>query len=166
MTGPSGNEDRPQVGWTALPEAHGAALDAYLAQHGERFTPAALREAAIAAGYTADEVDAAMARQRDRHALQPIRTRARVIVLAAYGLVWLAFAAVYLARPTGYGTGPLLQMILSIALIVALLPSLLWVARYRTDPTRTGRALVALLVVPVVLLVGVAGLCLPFVGSA
>jgi hypothetical protein len=107
-----------------------------------------------------------MARQRERYALQPIRSRARVIVLVAYGLVWLAFAAVFLGRSTGYGTGPLLQVILSGALVFALLLSLVWIGGHRTDPSRAGRALVALLVVPVVLLVGVAGLCLPFVGSA
>ena len=32
------------------------------------------------------------------------------------------------------------------------------------DPTRLGRALAILLVVPVIVLLGISGLCLPFVG--
>jgi hypothetical protein len=60
----------------------------------------------------------------------------------------------------------MLQVVLTAALLLVLLVGLLWVARVRPDPTRTGRALLILLVVPVVLLVGVAGLCVPFLGMS
>jgi hypothetical protein len=165
MTGSSDAGSEPPVGWSDSPDAHAATLDAYLKEHGEHFTPDALREAAIEAGYAAEEVDAAMSRQRTRQALEPIRSRARIIVLAAYGLVWLAFAVAFLANPNSYNYGQLLLLILTVAMVIILLPALLWVGRLRTDASRKGRALVILLVVPVVLLVGVAGLCLPFVGT-
>ena len=55
------------------------------------------------------------------------------------------------------------QLILTIALVITFVISLVWIRARRPDPERVGRALAILLVVPVVLLVGVAGLCLPFI---
>jgi hypothetical protein len=77
--------------------------------------------------------------------------------------VWVLFAIVYLTRDFAYG--PVLQGVLTISLLITLGISLLWLRWRRPDPSSVGRATAVFLVLPVVLLVGVAGLCLPFVGS-
>jgi hypothetical protein len=142
-----------------------SALAGYLARHAGQFTPEALRQAAIDAGYTPDEITQASDRARRAAAVRPIRARAQWIVLGAYALVWVLFASVYLTRDYSYGMGPVLQSILTISLLIALGLSLLWVRWRRPDPSTVGRATAVFLAVPVVLLVGVAGLCVPFIGS-
>ena len=130
------------------------------------FTDAALERSALAVGYTSDEFAAAArvaeARATDRASQAPVKSAARRGVLAAYGVVWLLFATRYFGWPTIYGLGPFLQLILTIAMGIGLAISLLVIRRGRPDPDRQWRATALLLVVPVVLLVGVAGLCLPF----
>jgi hypothetical protein len=156
MTGPS--NDKPSDRASAKAQGDRVnALARYLGSHADRFTPEALRRAAIDAGYTPDEIDQASDRARVTAAVRPIRARAQWIVLGAYALVWLLF--VY-----AYGTGTL-QGILTISLLIALGLSLLWLRWRRPDPTTVGRATAVFLALPVILLVGVAGLCLPFEGS-
>ena len=58
-----------------------------------------------------------------------------------------------------------LRMVLTVALLIALGLSLLWLRSRRPDPSDLSRALAVFLVVPVILLIGVAGLCVPFLGS-
>jgi hypothetical protein len=140
-------------------------LARYLASHAERFTPEALRQAALEAGYTPEEIAQASDRADRAAAVRPIRARAQWIVLGAYALVWVLFAMVYLTRDYAYGSGPVLQGILTISLLITLGISLLWLRWRRPDPSTVGRATAVFLALPVVLLVGVAGLCLPFVGS-
>ena len=80
--------------------------------------------------------------------------------------MWLLFAIPYLGRSTMYGAGPLAQGILTVSLILGLLLSAAFLRVLHPDPDRAGRALAILLVVPVVVLLGITGLCLPFVGTA
>lgn len=158
--------DRPaDPGWVAAPDERIRGLARYLADNAERFTPEALRQAAMEAGYTPDEIEGASARVRAAAVVGPIRTRARWIVLGAYAVVWLLFAAVYLTRSYAYGTGIVLQGVLTISLLIALGLALLWLRSRRPDPSDPGRAIAVFLVVPVILLIGVAGLCVPFLGS-
>jgi hypothetical protein len=164
MTG-SSNEKPSDLG---LVQAKGDRVDAlarYLGSHAGQFTPEALRQAAIDAGYTPDEIEQAADRARRAAAIRPIRARAQWIVLGAYALVWVLFASVYLTRDYSYGMGSVLQGILTISLLIALGLSLLWLRWRRPDPSTVGRATAVFLALPVILLVGVAGLCLPFVGS-
>lgn len=132
------------------------------------FTPEALTRAAAAAGYSSEQITSAMllaeARGRGVDSLRPVRGRARLIVLLGYALVWVFFGVQYLLLPSpgSYVSGSSLQVILTISLVIALVVSLAWIYRTRPDPERVGRALTILLAVPIVLLVAVAGLCLPF----
>jgi hypothetical protein len=136
------------------------------------FTDSALERSAIAGGFTAEEVREALAladsRQRQDEAIAPVRSTAKRIVLGAYGLVWILFAIPYLLRPspTMYGLGAFAQGILTIALLLGLLFSTLIMRRVHPDPARSGRALTLLLVAPVIVLLGISGLCLPFVGTS
>jgi hypothetical protein len=136
-----------------------------MASHADRFTAEALRQASLEAGYTPEEIAQASDHADRAAAVRPIRARARWIVLGAYALVWVLFAMVYLTRDYAYGSGVVLQGILTISLLITLGISLLWVRWRRPDPSTVGRATAVFLALPVVLLVGVAGLCLPFVGS-
>lgn len=150
--------------WVADPEARVAALVDYFRQHADAFTPEALQNAAAGAGYTEGEIERAMAEVQRREGIRPIRRRAVVIVIVAYVLVWSLFAVVFLTRDFTYGAGPVLQFILTCVLIVALIVSTAWLLAVRPDPTRTVRATAILLALPLVLLLGVAGLCVPFTG--
>jgi hypothetical protein len=140
----------------------------WLARQRGSFTDAALERSAIATGYTHEEfvaaVEVADARRAERAALEPIRSNANKFVLGAYAAVWLLFAIPYLLSPNS--SGPTLQLILTIALGTCLAISLAIVNLGRPNPKQVGRATVILLVVPVLLLLGVAGTCLPFVGTA
>ncbi len=135
----------------------------------DRFTIEALRSAALQAGYDAGEVDEAIRisgeHEAERQRFGPVRTRARNIVLLAYGITWLVFAVIYLGRAFQYGMGPVLLGVLTFALGLTVIISVLIIRRGRPDPERSARAVVILMAIPIILLVGVAGLCLPFTAS-
>ena len=152
-----------------IPTAWDQSLEEYFVRNVGSFTPEALTRAAAAAGYSSEQITSAMllaeARGRGVDDLRPVRGRARLIVLLGYALVWVFFGVQYLLLPwpsSSYVSGSLLQVILTISLVIALVVSLAWIYRTRPDPERVGRALTILLAVPIVLLVAVAGLCLPF----
>ena len=132
----------------------------------ESFTDVALEGAARTAGFTTDDFARAKVLAETRPGLKPIRTVARLLVLGAYGLVWLAFAVVFLGQATtsSYVTGEFLLVILSISLGIALAMSLVFITIGRPDPERRSRAIAILLAIPIVMLVGVAGLCVPYTG--
>jgi len=140
-------------------------LTDWIAKQRGSFTDAALERTALATGYTHEEFVAAIgfadARLAQHAAISPIRSRAAMFVLAAYAIVWGLFAIPYLLRSSTYGPG--LQTILTISLGIGLGLSLLVIRFGQPDPERRSRALALLLAVPVILLIGVAGTCLPFV---
>jgi hypothetical protein len=149
--------------WIGATRDRVASLSEYFLAGAERYTPEALRHAASEAGFTPQEIDQAYGRaterQRDEAVAGPIRLRARRIVLAAYGLVYAAFAIAFLTIAYRLGAGIIALVILSPALLVALAISLTWVrGRHPTEDQVEG-ALVAMLAVPFVLLFAVAGLC-------
>lgn len=152
----------PQSGWDQRDRLE--TLGEWITVQRRSFTDEAIRRSAIAAGWDAEEFDRAAAAASAREALVPIRSRARAIVLGAYAIVWLLFAIPFLllSEPTTYGFGPLAQLILTIVLGIALALSLVVIRSGRPDSSRSTRAIVILLALPVVLLLGVAGLCLPF----
>jgi quinol-cytochrome oxidoreductase complex cytochrome b subunit len=131
------------------------------------FTEAALERSAIAGGYSAEEFAAARASAAGiaerAAAIKPIKVKARRAILAAYGIVWLLFAIPFLSRSASSGFA--LQGLLTVALGITVAISLLLVGAGGPDPSRPSRAIVILLVVPVILLLGVAGLCLPYVSN-
>lgn len=150
----------------SAPTAWDQSLEEYFLRNRNTFTPEALTRAASVAGYTPEQIESAMllaeARERGQDAIGPVRSRARIIVLLGYALVWVFFAIQFLVIPSQNSyMGPGLQTVLSISLLVALGLSLAWVYRMRPDADRVGRALAILLTVPLLLLIAVAGLCLP-----
>ncbi len=134
------------------------------------YTDAVLERSALAGGFTAEEIQQARlladARERQHEAIGPVRSRAKKIVLLAYGVVWLLFAIPYLLRESSYGFGPILQGVLTVSLLLGLLVSWLVMRTLHPDPTHVGRALTILVVVPVIVLLGISGLCLPFATTA
>lgn len=164
MTGPP-EERKPKdpATWIGATSDRVASLSEYFLAGAERYTPEALRQAATEAGYSPAEIDEAYSRatahQRDEEIAGPIRRRARRIVLAAYGLVYAAFAVAFLTIAYRLGAGIIAIVILSLALLVALSIALAWVrGRHPTEDQVEG-ALVGMLAVPFVLLFAVAGLC-------
>jgi hypothetical protein len=137
-------------------------LQGWIGQHRSAYTASALEASAIAAGYTRDEFQAAFDRARQREALKPIRSRSRRLVVAAYGLTWILFAIPYLTDTSRWGFGGLLQLILTASLGMALFLSWIWTRWLHPDPSRSSRAALVLLSLPFVLLIGIAGLCVPY----
>jgi hypothetical protein len=141
-----------------------AALSDYFVAHTDRYTPDALRQAASEAGFGPDEIEEAFGRsaavRRDLESLMPVRRRARWIVLAAYGLVYAVLGVALVTSPYSYGAGVIELVILSVVLGVALLISIVWIRRRRRASPRLEGALMTMLVLPIVLLVAVAGLCI------
>jgi hypothetical protein len=140
-------------------------LTDWVAKQRGSFTDAALERTALTSGYTHEEFVAAIGfadvRLAEHAAISPIRSRARMFVLAAYAIVWGLFAIPYLLRSSI--SGPNLQTILTISLGIGLALSLVVIQYAHPDPERRSRAMALLLAVPVILLLGVAGTCLPFV---
>ncbi len=99
------SNDKPTdiSGWVVGRGDRIAALSDYFVAHADRFTPEALRKAAADVGFSAAEIDEAYGRattlQRTYKLAQPLRSRARWVVLAAYVIVWLE------GRPVRLGAG-------------------------------------------------------------
>ena len=171
MSGSTTPPDRSKdaAGWVAGRGDRVAALSEYFIAHADRFTAEALRTAAADADFTPEEIDRALelvaARHRADEVVLPLRRQARSIVIGAYVIVWLLFGSVYLTQRMIYDAGVILQGILTVALLIGLALSLLWVRGRHPDPTTVARAMVVFLVVPFIFLVGIAGLCLPFTRS-
>lgn len=139
-----------------------AVLAEWIGTEGATHTDAALEAAAVTAGYTPEEFKAAMTLHLRRTVEAPIKTTARLWIVVAYVVVWGLFAIVFLTRPSTYGAGVVAQIILTITLGIGLALSLVIIRLGHPDPERRSRALVLILAFPVVMLLGVAGLCLPF----
>ena len=122
------------------------------------------------AGSRAEEVQQARAladaRQRQREAMGPVRSRASRIVLAAYGArSGSSSRSRILAASTSYGSGPILQGVLTVSLLLGLLVVAGWscgpctrirrasagAPRRSSSSCRSSCSL------------GISGLCLPFV---
>jgi hypothetical protein len=145
------------------PEQPTGSLARYLDTNSGRYTEEALARAARDAGYPDAAVDQALAEARARAAAAaPVRARATRIVLAAYLITYAVlvagmFASEYARRYGGHVIG---AVILAFLLLLALLISRAWL---RSRARRVGdatSAMAALLSVPIVLLVVVAGLCI------
>jgi hypothetical protein len=159
----------PHKNWEGRSRAEN--LADWIGRHQRSFTHQALERAALEAGYSTEAFDEAnsvlVAREVKQAALRPIKTSSQRLTLVAYAVVWVGFATVFLGNytPSAYVSGPALQQILTVSLGIGLGISLLLIRLGRPDPARPLRALALLLAIPVILLLGVAGLCLPFAGA-
>lgn len=164
MTGPPvERKPRDPATWMGTTRDRVASLSEYFQAGADQYTPEALRLAATEGGFSQEEIDVAygraVKRQRDEELAGPIRKRARLIVRAAYGLVYAAFAVAFLTFASRSGAGGIALVILTVVLAVALSISLTWIKRRQPTAEQVEGALVAMLAVPFVLLVAVAGLC-------
>jgi hypothetical protein len=148
-----------------------ADLERWMVGHADGYTPEALDAAAMAAGWTPDDVrnarKRAHARIRAAEPIEPIKSTARRAVVVAYLAVWVLFGVAFFASPTDtLDFDFVLFAVLTVALGIASAMSFSIIRVARPDAERRGRALVLLLAIPVVLLLGVAGLCLPTIRVA
>ena len=161
MTSQDPNQaDQPPVGGPPTSPA-GASLDAYLAANRGRYTDEALADSARAAGHTDAAISAAMKRL-GTGAAEPVRPRARRIVILAYVLTFVVLVAgMALNNPVYIAIGGL---VLLVSLLIGLGLSLLMVRS-----AGPAAALPAILAGPVIVLLILAGICvatgLPIRGS-
>ena len=78
----------------------------------------------------------------------------------AYGLVYAAFFVAFLGYENRYGAATISLIVLTIVLGMALLISIRWVRGRRPTPEQLQDGMFTMLVLPLVLLVSVAGLCI------
>jgi hypothetical protein len=125
--------DQPQQPAGGAPAGSETDLEAYMRANRAALTEAALRRAALDAGHSPEAVDAALAATRNVGV--PAATGATVRrIFVIYLAVYLILDALMLVNPANQGTGLLGDtrglgvLILSIALGVGFLASLVWVA--------------------------------------
>ena len=154
----------PQLPDGATPDAPAVStygtkgLEAYLTAHRSTFTEEALRNAAIAGGWEAPTVDAALGRVREAEASAPTKARARRIVRWLYVGAFLALSAGMILNVAGAAAIGI--PILAATLGVAYFFGSIWMQSRRIGGGASLRAFVVLLIVPVVLWAGLTGLCL------
>lgn len=132
-------------------------LEAYLAANRSKFTDDALRDAAVASGWEASTVDAALDRVREAERSAPTKARARRIVRLLYVGGFLALSI-----------GMILNVAAAAAIGIPILGATLGTAyffgsvwmRSRRVRGETPGTLIVLLIVPVTLWVALTGLCL------
>lgn len=133
----------------------------YIRQNRATYTKEALTQKLLEAGHSQLAIDAAFAAadRGETPAGPDRRTPVSIIVIVAYAATWLGFVALTPMVRLTYGLGPL---ILGVTLAIAVAISLWLVAASRA--LRSGQYLAWAAVISVVMLVGVAGLCVPFAG--
>jgi hypothetical protein len=152
--------NRPET-WS--PAARVAVLTEHFVANARRHTPEALAQAALGAGYTQEDVQAAFTAADVRitaaEASAPTRARAQRMILVAYLLTYVVFAIVFLSQPFAIGVGPIALGILTFVMLVALGLSALWARRSKWTDQGAGATVGAILSVPIILLLLVAGTC-------
>ena len=139
-------------------------LTEYFADNQASMTHEALGRQASEKGYTEAEIGEASAAAEARRAPDAAaRSRARRVILGLYLVTYLVLSAGMLMSDAFYGTGPIAILILAVVLTIALAISLAWIRGRHLDAGHDG-AMATLVAVPLVLLVGVAGLCLTTTG--
>jgi hypothetical protein len=148
------------------PEAVEAAL-AWLRGHEATFTRDALASGLRDAGYSEAEIAAAFGRL-DREALEPaprdLRSRAAAILVVAFLGTWLVLVLRMIAVAGTGGFVPVAAVILGTILLVIGAISFVGIESSSRLRTGTTGVLVAILAIPFVLLVIVAGLCVATTG--
>lgn len=156
----------PRPAWEASalpPKEHVRVLAEHFLRYRRTHTAEALGRAALGAGYSQEEVVAAIhavdAGLASAEASAPRRATAQRAILAAYGLTYLVFAFVFLTQPFSYGIGVIALIILTGVLGLALGLSALWARRGTWREQGASVSIAAILSLPVILLVLVAGTC-------
>ena len=164
MPSPEEPGPRPSREAAALPPAdHVRVLTEHFLRYRRTHTAEALGRAALGAGYNQEEVVAAInavdAGLASVEASAPRRATAQRAILAAYGVTYLVFALVFLTQTFSSGFGVIALIILTGALGLALGLSSMWTRRGAWRQRGASVSIAAILSLPVVLLVLVAGTC-------
>ena len=134
-------------------------LTEYFADNQASMTHEALGRQASAKGYSEAEIEVASAAAEVRRAPDAAaKGRARRVILGLYLVTYLVLSAGMLMSNAFYGVAPIAMLILAVVLGLALAISLASIRRRHLDVGHDG-ALAALVALPLVLLVAVAGLC-------
>ncbi len=154
-----------RAGEDDIPGARMAALTAYTQINRERFTEAALRTAALGAGYTAAEFErawAAVASSRPEDAIRPVTSRRAVVGTTIAFIVgtWLSLSlAESLTLAIGIpGPGAIVAWV-----IAGIAGSVGWFALRERNPSVSkglGCGVIVVVVFPAVLFVAALGVCL------
>jgi hypothetical protein len=140
-------------------------LTEYFADNQASMTHEALGREAKGKGYSDAEIEAASAAAEARRAPNAAaRGRARRAILGLYLVTYLVLSAGMLISNQFYGVGIIGVGILTVALGIALAVSLAWIRRRHID-AREG-AMAALVALPLILLVAIAGLCVYTTGPS
>ena len=155
---------RPSRDASALPpQDHVRILAEHFLRYRRTHTAEALGREALKAGYSQEEVVAAInavdAGLASVEASAPKRRTAQRAILAAYGLTYLVFAIVFLTQTFSNGLGVIALIILTGVLGLALGLSSMWARRGAWRQRGASVNIAAILSLPVVLLVLVAGTC-------
>lgn len=136
-------------------------LERYLDTNRGRFTDEALSAAAIAAGWDQSAIEAAFEASRGRTASAPIRARARRITQFLYLAGYVVLVAAMILNPAAraYGGAVIGTVVLTVAMLIAFALGRLWYNRKGVSRAMTGTDLSVLLLVPVILWLVVAGIC-------
>jgi hypothetical protein len=98
-------------------------IDAYIREHGDRYTPEALRQALVEAGYEPAEIDAALQEMQKRRAVSAAnggrRSRFWLVALGLH-LAALVVAGVWIANSASSGYGGFVVFVLGVALLIGL----------------------------------------------
>ena len=165
-TPPADGSTGPRPAWEAsvLPSTeHVRVLAEHFLRYRRTHTAEALGRAALTAGYSQEEIVAAINRVEAGlaaiEASAPKRALAQRAILAAYGLTYLVLAVALLNQANLYGFGAIAVFILTPVLGLALLISMVW-ARWSGWARRGASVNIAVILsLPVILLVLVAGSC-------
>jgi hypothetical protein len=138
-------------------------LESYLVGYRSSFTEAALRTAAIEAGWDAALVDSVLAGIRGREASAPLRGQARRIIRLLYLGTFIVLTLGMLVNPSSaarsYGGSTIGPIILAVAFLVAYALDRLWFNEKAVGAALGQRDLAILLSLPVVLWLVIGGLC-------
>jgi hypothetical protein len=138
------------------------ALNAYVTQNYGRYTDAALTDHLLRIGHQRADIEAALRAAAAADVVGPVNARARRTVRLLYLITYGLLVAGMLTNTTSgaYGAGPIGSIVLTVVLGLAFLIAAAWL-RWRGSrdrPVASGMA--AMLAIPLVLLVLVAGACL------
>ena len=147
------------------PSAQGSdrvvALAAYFRQHGDRFTPQALRAAAMEAGYSAAEIDAAWSQVGWGSAERSMARTDDLAVSVVVGLVYVAGTYIgTIGLASNRTTADLALPGLAVAIIGGMLA---WAGLRESRPAAArgiGLGIVVTLLLPVVLFLLIVGICI------
>jgi hypothetical protein len=170
MTDPTASVPTPtpaeQTGEQAFPGSRRAALAAYVEVHRDRYTEAALRSAALQAGYTSEEFDAVWpavgwARPADGPRARTSFVSSLATFLGFIGVLWLGSVAIEsISYASGMYIGPIGPIMWAGMLILGVIGWLLLRDSHPSVSRGLGWAVIIVGLLPIIAIVAVLGLCL------